>query len=218
VSRRTIALGIVAAAILTAGPALADTLYSQPHNNVDAFEADSGELNADNFTLGANSVVNGIVWTGFGSGTTPTTFTVTFYNASGGAPGSAVATYDVTPTVTDTGSQTVYPGSSFENYDYTASLPSTLFSSSTEYFVSIVADGLGTDPNFWFWSTGSGGPGDGFYYTYTGGAPYSLSDTTDDLAFTLDGSVGTPEPSSLMLVGTGALAAAGMLRRRFVRS
>lgn len=218
VSRRIIALGVVASAILAAAPVLADTLYSQPHNFVDAYEADSGEINADNFTLGANSIVNGIVWSGFSSAATPTTFTVTFYSSTSGAPGTEVASYDVTPTVTDTGSQTVYPGSSFETYDYTASLPSTLLSGSTEYFVSITADGLGTDPNYWFWATGSGGPGDGFYYSYTGGAPFSLSDTSEDLSFTLDGSVGTPEPSSLALVGTGVLAAAGMLRRRFVRA
>ena len=51
---------------------------------------------------------------------------------------------------------------------------------------------------------------------FTLGGPYSFTDGDDDpFTLTISAAAATPEPSSLMLLGTGALGVAGTLRRKY---
>ena len=77
----------------------------------------------------------------------------------------------------------------------------------TTYWLSVVPD-LSFPPQ---WGWGSGLMGDGLAYQdfYIGGR----SQTGVDFAFNLQG-IPTPEPGSLILLGTGILGLAGALRRK----
>jgi len=76
----------------------------------------------------------------------------------------------------------------------------------TTYWLSVVPDMK--FPPQWGWGTGTSG--DGIAYQNWYGTLYQRN---SDLAFNLQG-IPTPEPGSLILMGTGILGLAGMLRRK----
>jgi hypothetical protein len=166
----------------------------------------------DNFTLGANYNIDEVQWVG--SYFNPpaqgviTAFTLTFYADAGGAPGAVLATYSGPGSFGETfvgfdnaGSPTfVYAGLLGSPFAATAG---------TQYWISLVPD-LGFPPQ-WGWETGTGGDGAAYqcFFGACGAVP-------GDLAFALNGTQQTsvPEPGSLMLLGTGILGLAGVIRRK----
>ena len=157
----------------------------------------------DTFTLSKTWDVESFHFVGgyFNGGPPPfvSAFTLTFYNDNGGIPGNPIAT----------GSFTNFNEVSLGNQIYSYDLFFGSFDMAPgTYWASVVPD-LGFPPQ-WGWAEGSG-PGLGYQCFFGTCGPLGVS-----LAFALDGTVvsTTPEPSTLIMLGTGILGLAGTLRRK----
>ena len=129
-----------------------------------------------------------------------TAWTLTFYLDNAGIPGNPIAT-GLFP---GTGGETFIANVNgfpiyvywlyFQDFDV---LPGT-------YWASVVPD-LGYPPQ-WGWATATGGNG---YQCFFG----ACGATSIGLAYAIDG-VPTPEPGTLIMLGTGILGLAGAFRRK----
>ncbi|HVP55971.1 MAG TPA: PEP-CTERM sorting domain-containing protein [Candidatus Eisenbacteria bacterium] len=164
----------------------------------------------DNFTLGSSANINQVTWvgsyiTGVGG---ITGYTLGFWSNSGNAPGSLLMSYSVGGNAGEASMGTDNLGNPV--FGYSLMLGSSFAAAAgTEYWLSIVPD-LAFPPQ-WLWETGTGGDSNNYqcFFGTCGNNPY-------DQAFALYAQQQTtiPEPSSLMLLGSGILGAAGLLRRK----
>ena len=129
-----------------------------------------------------------------------TNWTLTFYNDNAGIPGNPIATgaFPGTGGETFIGNVNGFPiyvyWLYFKDFDV---LPGT-------YWASVVPD-LGFPPQ-WGWATATGGNG---YQCFFG----ACGATSIGMAYAIDG-VPSPEPGTLIMLGTGILGLAGTLRRK----
>jgi hypothetical protein len=134
-----------------------------------------------------------------------TAWTLTFYNNNAGIPGNPIAT----GSFPGTGGETfVADVNGFPIYSYSLSFNSFDMAAGT-YWASVVPD-LGFPPQ-WGWATATGGNG---YQCFEG----TCAGTPIGFAYAIDGTSvnSTPEPGTLIMLGTGVLGLAGTLRRKFL--
>jgi hypothetical protein len=161
----------------------------------------------DNFNLGAASYnLNAVEWIGSyfnpAAQGTITAWTVQFWSDAAGAPGALLYSTNVAGNGNETFLQNDNAGDPTYLYGLNVNFNTA---ANTTYWLSVYPD-LGFPPQ-WGWETGTGGDGAAFqcFFGTCGAIP-------NDLSFAVYGS--TPEPGSLMLLGSGILAIAGTLRRK----
>lgn len=212
-----ILLAAVFAVVLSA-PAFADSvLYTQAFDQtgmVNASQNDVGGFGVfaqvyDNFTLGANSNINQIQFTGgyFNPEQQGNiqSWNIQFYADDNGQPGMLLASKNIN----NNGNETFL--GDFNGFPiYTYSLPGLGFSAAanTTYWLSLYPDL--TFPPQWGWATSNQGDGIA-YQDYFG----TRSQLAADQAFTLIGTQ-VPEPGTLVMLGAGVLAVAGAIRRKLL--
>jgi hypothetical protein len=164
----------------------------------------------DNFTLGATYNITEFAWVG--SYFNPpqqgliTGATLTFYADAGGAPGAVLWQRSGSGNFGETFLGFDNVGDPTYLYDGLLGTP-FVAQAGTTYWVSIVPD-LGFPPQ-WGWETATGGDGAAYqcFFGTCGAIP-------NDVSFALYGNqTTTPEPSALILFGSG-LVGLGSLRRR----
>lgn len=220
--RRRFALASLAALLLlVAAPAFAgEVLVYQQSPDYQGLYASQNDTSTgglgnfatsyDNFTLGTASTINQVTWVGGYYNPQSlgpiSQWTVSFYANNGGQPGTLLQAFTIAGNGGETFLQNDVVGD--PNYGYTAAVSFSV-AAGTTYWLSV-------EPNLAFppqWGWGSSSTGDGISYTNYFGA---LSSNPTDLAFALFTPTTTvPEPGSLMLLASGLLGAAGMLRRKF---
>ncbi len=133
-----------------------------------------------------------------------TAWTLTFYNDAAGIPGNPIAT----GSFPGTGGETFIANvNGFPIYVYWLYFQSFDMGPGT-YWASVVPD-LGFPPQ-WGWATATGGNGYQCFFGSCGAAP--------GMAYAIDGTLvtSTPEPGTLIMLGTGILGLAGSLRRKLL--
>jgi hypothetical protein len=166
----------------------------------------------DNFSLGSTTNITSVGWTGgyFNPQTqgSISSWFVGFYANNAGQPGALLSSF----TIAGNGGETFLQNDSLgdPNYSYSSGVLSGFTATAgTEYWVSVVPT-LPFPPQ-WGWGTSSQGDGVAWQSYFGTG-----SQIPSDLAFTLSKTqtVGTPEPGSLMLLGSGIIGIAGVIRRK----
>jgi hypothetical protein len=157
------------------------------------------------FTFGQTWDVESFHWVGgyFNGGQAPiTAWTLTLYNDAAGIPGNPIAS----GFFPGNGSETLLPDGLFM---YSLFFQSFDMNAGT-YWASVVPD-IGFPPQ-WGWAT-SAGPNPGYQCFFGGCGPTGIG-----FAFAIDGTAvtSTPEPGTLIMLGTGILGLAGSLRRKLL--
>jgi len=206
-----VTLVVCLATVLSAGYASASTvLYSTlgPNGQYDGSEGwDVDGANFHNqvmampFTPNATSGIADVVMAMSNFAGTNSPVSVFLESDNGGAPGSILAG------LTQVGNIVAFPGGLVP---YTCSSCPTVDAGTRYWLVAQETDPNSQQDWMWAWNDVQGP----FYYNETGSAtgPWS-ADTFIMSGFRVDGST-TPEPGTLVMLGSGVLGLAGVLRRK----
>lgn len=193
-------------------------VYSQgpDYQNLYASQNDTSGFGAnftsyDNFTLGSATTITSVGWTGgYYNPQSPGSisgWTVGFYADNAGQPGGLITSFVFSGNGGETSVGSDLLGDPV--YAYGAAI-SFAASAGTQYWLSVVPDTA--FPPQWGWTTSSTGD----FKSYTDDFLGNRIQNPTDLAFSLykTQQTGVPEPGSLMLLGTGILGIAGVIRRK----
>ena len=179
-------------------------LYGSQNDTVSGFG--NFATTYDNFALYHTYDVESFHWVG-GYFNPPnqgpiTSWDLTFYNDNNGIPGNPIY-FSSFP---GNGNETFLGNvNGFPIYEYSLYFPSFDLGPGV-YWASVVPD-VGFPPQ-WGWATSSLGLGDAYQCFF--GTCGTINGGGVNMAFALD----TPEPGTLILLGTGLLGLAGTLRRK----
>jgi PEP-CTERM motif len=190
---------------LVAIPAWADYDNGPINGTTDAWTINFGYVVSDTFTLGAAATVTSVsfgVWEFPGDTMSTVDWTITATENGTGV--------GLTSNVTDKFISTNQYGYNIDLITFNAGVPLAAGTYWLNLYNATVPSG---DPVYWDENSGAG--------CKSGGCPSQASEsavgTIPSEAFTIgtSGSTGsTPEPSSIMLLGSGMLGLAGLLRRK----
>jgi len=217
------ALTLFAAASL---PASAGVLYSQRTDPAlsGSWQSETSNGNNgfnqafDNFSLATTGTINHVSWTGFllPDFTPINGFTISIYadnfdnSNSPGAVGTLLASTIISGDAAQTTNVTPNKGA-FGVFNFDAAIDPFVATAGTTYWLSIVADpSRNSGDVYWAFSD----RGDGSFNTFDGNF---VTGVGTNLAFTLSNAT-VPEPSGIVLDGSGVMVLAGFGRRFAARS
>ena len=224
---KRILVSLAALTLLTAAalPASADVLYSQATDFTAGrwqSETSNGSNGAnqafDNFTLSTTGTINNVSWTGLlNPDFTPVDgFTIGFYEDnfdtidSPGSVGTLLASTVISGDAGQTANSTPNVGA-FGVFNFDTAITAFTATADTTYWISIVGNpDINSGDVYWSFSD----QGDGSFITSNNNGVGVIG---ADLAFTLSDTT-VPEPSGLVLDGTGLMVLAGFGRRLLARS
>jgi len=181
--------------------------YQQLPGQFGGFTSDGSVLTvADNFELGQDTVIGGLIWWG-GNGNSPSgpdNFTVCLYSDNGGQPETLLEQCAFGAVNAVATGQFVNPPDLYPEFEYSANLPTPFTAQAgVMYWLSVVNSSAGG----WLWEASASPLNLGVERSLNGGSwqPYY-----DNTSFAL---VTVPEPASLSLLAFGMFGIT-LLRRR----
>lgn len=211
-------LRLFATLLLVFSPsAFAANIYSQPFDGSGTAYLSQNDISGgwgliaqvlDNFTVGTTSTIDRVLWTGECLSSPQkgkiAGWTVQFWSDSAGQPGSLLFSQYF---VGDGGETYIGTFDVYFTYTYGVSINPFVADAGARYWLSVIPD-LGY-PFQWGWSTATGGDHISYWDSYG-----SRTKLDADMAFTLV-SNSVPEPTTILMLGSGLLALGKVHRKRF---